>query len=88
MKILFFSYFGFNPKNGGVERVSNLLAKEFIRRGHNVFFITKLPGEADSSYRPIVEEVFLPDSENYCTPESSDFFTEYVKKRNIDIIIC
>ena len=88
MKILFFSYLGFNPKNGGVERVSNLLAKEFIRKGYEVFFITKHPGEADSSYRPIVEEVFLPDSENYCTPGSSDFFTEYVKKRNIDIIIC
>ena len=88
MNILFFTYCGFNPKNGGVERVSNLLAKEFIRRGHEVFFITNVPGEAEDSYVSLTEEVFLPDSENYCTPESADFFTEYVKKRNIDIIIC
>ena len=88
MKILFFSYFGFNPKNGGVERVSNLLAKEFIRRGHNVFFITKQPGEADSSYEPLVEEIFLPHTNKIYTKKSSEFFVEYVKKRNIDVIIC
>ena len=88
MKILFFSYFGFNPKNGGVERVSNLLAKEFILRGHEVFFITKRPGEAESSYEPLVEEVFLPHTNKICTKKSADFFVEYVKERNIDIIIC
>ena len=88
MKILFFSYFGFNPKNGGVERVSNLLAKEFILRGHEVFFITKRPGEADSSYEPLVEEVFLPHKHKICTKKSAEFFVEYVKERNIDVIIC
>ena len=88
MNILFYARNGFNPKNGGIERVSNILTKEFVRRGHKVYFITKVSGEADPTYVPITEEVFLPNSEDFCTPESADFFTEYVKKRNIDIIIC
>ena len=55
MNILFYARNGFNPKNGGVERVSNLLAKEFLLRGHKVYFITKVPGEEDPTYVSIAE---------------------------------
>ena len=29
----------FNPYMGGVERVTDILAKEFIRRGYNVWYL-------------------------------------------------
>ena len=88
MNILFYSYFGFNPKNGGIERVSNALAKEFMKGGHKVFFVAKLPGPADISYTPIVEEIILPDPDEIYTSHSVEVFTEFVKKRNVDVIIC
>lgn len=35
MNILFIHPVMFHPQRGGIERVSDLLCREFIRRGHN-----------------------------------------------------
>lgn len=88
MNILFYSYFGFNPKNGGIERVSNILAEEFQKLGHNVYFIKRLKGQEDDSYVPVTEEVQLPCDSKKFSKKCADFFTEYVESRKIDVIIC
>ena len=44
MKILLSSY-AFYPNIGGIESVSELLAAEFVRLGHEVKIITQTPGE-------------------------------------------
>ena len=44
MKILLSSY-AFYPNIGGIESVSELLAAEFVRLGHEVRIITQTPGE-------------------------------------------
>lgn len=36
MNILFIHPVMFHPQRGGIERVSDLLCREFIRRGHHV----------------------------------------------------
>ena len=89
MNILFFSYNGFNPKEGGVERVSGILAEEFIKQGHNVFFITENSGYKDENYHPLVEETILSDPENRLSKEEyANAFTNYCKENKIDIILC
>lgn len=45
MRILFSSHV-FSPSVGGIETVSRLLAREFVRQGHEVRLITQTPGEA------------------------------------------
>lgn len=52
MKILLGSH-RFFPSTGGIETVTNLLAREFVRRGHEVRVITDSPGDGDFSYRVI-----------------------------------
>lgn len=44
MKILISSHH-FLPGTGGIERVSELLAREFVRRGHGVRVVTQTPGD-------------------------------------------
>lgn len=45
MNILFVYPTIFNPIRGGVERVTDLLAKEFKNRGHNVFYLNNYRNE-------------------------------------------
>jgi glycogen synthase len=46
MKILLGSHH-FSPSTGGIETVSNLLAWEFVERGHEVRVVTQTPGNGD-----------------------------------------
>lgn len=39
MNILFVNNIPFNPTAGGIERVTDILAKELLRRGHHVFYL-------------------------------------------------
>lgn len=44
MNILFLAPFPIIPSNGGVQRVTDTLSREFVRRGHKVIFLsTKMP---------------------------------------------
>jgi glycosyltransferase involved in cell wall biosynthesis len=52
MKILLGSHHFF-PSTGGIETVSNLLAREFVERGHDVRIVTQTPGNGDFSFAVI-----------------------------------
>ena len=52
MKILLGSHHFF-PSTGGIETVTNLLGREFIRRGHEVRVITQTPGGGDFPFSVI-----------------------------------
>lgn len=46
MRILVYSY-AFAPAIGGMEKLQEVLAREFVRAGHGVEVITETPGDAD-----------------------------------------
>ncbi|MFL6541864.1 MAG: glycosyltransferase family 4 protein [Chthoniobacterales bacterium] len=52
MKILISSHH-FLPSTGGIEKVTELLAREFVRRGHLVRVVTQTPGEAKFSFEVV-----------------------------------
>ncbi len=52
MKILLGSHY-FSPSSGGIETVSNLLAGEFVRRGHEVRVVTQTTGDGDFPFAVI-----------------------------------
>src|SRR5947208_300499 len=62
MKILLGSHHFF-PSTGGIETVSNLLAREFVRLGHEVRVVTQTTGNADFPFavvrRPGAFELLL-----------------------------
>lgn len=52
MRIHLYSH-SFTPSLGGMERLAQLLADEFVRQGHDVIVATETPGAASLSY-PVV----------------------------------
>lgn len=50
MNILFIHPVMFHPQRGGIERVSDLLCREFIRRGHNVLCLHNVRDESRMDY--------------------------------------
>ncbi len=50
MNILFTWPIPFDPLKGGVERVTDVLAREFVKRGHRVFFLHKMRFEGVPEY--------------------------------------
>lgn len=87
MNIAIYVSDGFNPKHGGIERVSSIETDIFRKLGHNVFYVSRHP-EDTKEFHPVAEEVFLPMPHNDCAKENVDMFTEYVRSRSIDVILC
>lgn len=50
MNILFIHPVMFHPQRGGIERVSDLLCREFIRRGHHVLCLHSVRDESRMDY--------------------------------------
>ena len=85
MNILFHFYRPIVPHIGGVQRVTDILSKEFTRRGHNVFFLSlKTDKEEELSYPYIYSQYFI-DFDDKDTVKTA--ITELLKSNSIDIII-
>ena len=86
MNILFYFYLPIIPHIGGAQRVTDILAQEFIKKGHNVFFL------CSAEYEDLVKEY-----PNFSAPQyflKFDFSENskiYIKKiledNNINVII-
>ena len=48
-----------NPYIGGVERVSFELGHDWIKKGHNVFFLSQYKSTIKKSYQSLCKELFL-----------------------------
>ena len=86
MNILFTYPTVFNPIRGGVERVTDLLAKEFKKRGHNIFYLNNYKNEDLLTY-PFPAQVDFFPCESYTDKSNFDFYTNYLINNNIDIVI-
>ena len=60
MNILFIHPVMFHPQRGGIERVSDLLCREFIRRGHNVLCLHNVRDESRMDYAYPASSYFFP----------------------------
>ena len=86
MNILFIYPTIFNPIRGGVERVTDILAREFKNRGHNIFYLTNYKNEDLLNYTFPAQVDFFP-SELYTDKINYDFYTQYLNRNHIDIVI-
>lgn len=76
----------FNPVRGGVERVTCLLAKEFVRRGHRVHFLNNYGQELAIRHDFEVYSAFFP-SNDYADPKNIRWYYNYLRDNEIDIVI-
>ncbi len=86
MNILFTWPIPFDPLKGGVERVTDVLAREFVKRGHRVFFLHKMRFEGVPEYNYDVKVDFCPVSE-LKSPLNREFYRNYLLENKIDIVI-
>lgn len=85
MNILFITSFRITPNSGGVQRVTSTLAKEFIKKGNNVYYMSFSRGVEE-----IIEGVnqyYLPNGKDFNNIQNIDYFKNILNKTEIDIII-
>ena len=88
LNIVFFAQRGFNPKNGGIERVSDVLAKGFSEAGHHVEYVTWHSEDECGEFIPPFNQLILPDQEQVCGSDNIKAFANLVISANVDVIIC
>lgn len=84
--ILFIYPTPFNPIAGGVERVTDLLAKKFINLGYKVLYLHHLHKESLMDYDYPAPVYFFPRSD-YHSQENVIFYHHFLKEQKIDIVI-
>lgn len=86
MNILFIHPFMFHPQRGGIERVSDLLCREFLRRGHNILCLHNVRDESRMDYSYPAPLYFFP----YMVQElenNGPFYRNFLQEHHIDIVI-
>ena len=84
--ILFVYPTPFNPIAGGVERVTDLLAKGFVARGYRVLFLHHVHKESLMDYDFPAPVYFFPSSD-YHSQENVIFYHQFLRELKVDIII-
>lgn len=69
------------PEQGGMERVTDLLAKELNKAGKDVILLYSVPNRLNKKYTPPVPIYRLPHN----NPQK--YFLDLINKHNIDVII-
>ena len=84
MKILFTGVNPFIPTTGGVERVTDILCKQFIKEGYNCFYLT-FNKEFSGSYQFPCQSFYLPDND-VTSYKSLEYYHKLLENLKIDII--
>lgn len=86
MNIAFLFYCPIVPHIGGVQRVTDVLTKEFVKRGHNVIFICTESRNRDDAYQNYsATQIYLDSNKN-----EEEFIADYCKilhTNDIDVVI-
>ena len=84
MNILFASIGHISKQRGGIDRVTDIISKELIRLGNNVYMISLWKAlEEDPSYP---YQYFLP-SQELSNKDNENFINTFIEEHNIDIIV-
>lgn len=90
MNLLFVNNIPFNPVAGGIERVTDILAKELSRRGYNIFYLC---GKVDAGSLGLLNYDFpaklyqLPEDGLFDNEHNLQFYKNLQKELKIDIVI-
>ena len=76
----------FNPKVGGIERVTDILAKQFVERGKKVYYLHNKHNSSLMDYAFPAPVCFFPSSD-YHSHENIEFYHNFLKEHDIDIVI-
>ena len=84
MNILFFTQFPIIPSQGGVQRVTDILAREFQHKGLNVLYMTTFVDADKEDYNSL--QYFLP-VRDISAKNNVDFLTNFLNDHKIGFVI-
>lgn len=89
MKILFVNDQPFNPAYGGIERVTDIIVMELLRRGgyEIVYLCAKVKDQSILEYDFPVDIVILPHEGGFTNSENIAFYTQFIHNSHVDIVI-
>ena len=75
---------GLNPQKGGVERITDIIAKILLKRGYTIFYLNWKREQDNYEYPvPVID---LPSS-NLEDPNNLEVYNRFLKENRIDVII-
>ena len=84
MNIVFAYPTGLNPQKGGVERITDIIAKILLKRGYTIFYLNWKREQDNYEYPvPVID---LPSS-NLEDPNNLEVYNRFLKENRIDLII-
>ncbi|HLO60096.1 MAG TPA: glycosyltransferase [Bacteroidales bacterium] len=86
MNILFCYGNWMNPRNGGVQKVSDTLARYFANHGHSLYYITWQYEENDNYHFPALT-YHLPDKAILFTKENKEYYHWLLSELKIDVLL-
>lgn len=84
MNIVFAYPTGLNPQKGGVERITDIIAKILLKRGYTIFYLNWKREQDNYEYPVLV--IDLPSS-NLEDPNNLEVYNRFLKENRIDVII-
>lgn len=72
---------------GGIKRVSSILAREWRKAGHNVYFMSLCRSDIRLPEIAGTPQFFLPDTSDKSGDENVFFFIRFIQERQIDVIL-
>lgn len=81
--ICFFTNKSIHHRYGGLDRVTELLADNFVRHGHHVFYLSYNKREIYDKGR----QYFLPNPQKQKSRENIEAFNTFLADKNIDVLI-
>lgn len=76
----------FHPHRGGIERVTDILAREFLKRGYNIFYMHNIKDESLLSYSYPAPMFFFPGPIQDVATNGA-YYQEFLINNKIDIVI-
>ena len=84
MNIVFAYPTGLNPQKGGVERITDIIAKILLKRGYTIFYLNWKREQDNYEYPvPVID---LPSS-SLEDPNNLEVYNRFLKENRIDVII-
>lgn len=89
MNLLFFNDIPCNPSYGGIERVTDLIVKELLRRGgyEITYLCEKVKDQSIMEYDYPVKVVSLPYEGGFYNADNIVFYTQFIQDSHINLVV-
>lgn len=89
MNLLFFNDIPFNPYYGGIERVTDMIVRELLKRGgyEITYLCEKVKEQSIMEYDYPVKLVTLPYEGGFRNHANITFYTQFINDFHIDIVV-